>query len=258
MHVHHRNDLEGIKDISRVVDESNYYSMLLVYYSRGNDFWIKCANAIDLNHKFKYFLAIRTYSISPEYFAMMYKSFNEIQKDRIMFNIVAGDIHDHESSVDDLVVSNEEFRSIENRIDYTRAWMEKLSSLLSHDEMPEIVMSGKSPKTLESASMHADYNLSMIDDYIASPEKFSMNKKRMVCAAIVIRPTFEEAEEVVDSIELKHQKRWTLFGTEDQIVEKIKDLKNIGVTDLLLRCHNNDTEYNLIHQFVKKHKGFIE
>ena len=79
----------------------------------------------------------------------------------------------------------------------------------------------------------------------------------MVSAALVIRDSNEEAERVVNEIEEKHQKRWTIFGTEEQVIKKIKDLESIGVTDLMIRTHRNDDKYHLIHDLAKKNRGMI-
>ncbi len=257
MHIHGQSNLDGLRDISEIADVCNYYSILLVYHSLTNDNWIKCANIINTKHKFKYHLAIRTYSISPEYFVMMYKSFNEIQKDRVMFNIVAGDIHDSESSVDDIILGKEYFDTTQKRVDYTHVWIKKVLSMLDKEDIPEIVMSGISEKTLDSAALFADYNLCMMDTYLDNPQMFSRNKNRMASAALIIRDTYEEAKRVTDEIEQPHQQRWTIFGTEQQVIERIKYLESIGITDLMIRTHRNDDQYHLIHELARKNSGVI-
>jgi alkanesulfonate monooxygenase SsuD/methylene tetrahydromethanopterin reductase-like flavin-dependent oxidoreductase (luciferase family) len=257
MDINGQGGLNGLRHISEIANLCNYYSILLVYHSLENDNWIQCANVINKEHKFKYHIAIRTYSISPEYFVMMYKSFNEIQKNRIMFNIVAGDIHNSESSVDNIILGRESLDTVEKRVDYTYIWIKKVLSLLDKCDVPEIVMSGISAKTLDSAAQFADYNLCMMDTYLCNPEMFSRNKNRMVSAALVIRDTYEEAENVVNNIDESHQSRWTIFGTEQQVIEKIKHLESIGVTDLMIRNHRNDDQYNLIHDLAKKNYGVI-
>lgn len=259
MQVYEDSTLSGMKKICNTINESNYYSILFVYHSTVPDFWIKCANILNTEHKFKYLLAIRTYAITPEYFVMMYRAFNEIQRNRIMFNIVAGDIHSEENCMNDLIVDKKSFDTIEKRVNYTHQWMKKVLSILEryNEDIPEIVMSGASLETLKSASMFGDYNLVMMSEYIRSPERFSHSKNRMVSVAIVIRDTYEEAERVVNEIEHPHQKSWTIFGTEEQIVEKIKELKKLGATDLMIRIHGNDNEYHRVHDFAKKYKGVI-
>jgi hypothetical protein len=187
----------------------------------------------------------------------MYRGFSEIQENRIMFNIVSGDIHDSETSVDDIIFNKENFYTSQKRVMYTHEWIKKVLSIIDKKKVPEIVMSGTSDNTLNSASVFADYNLCMMDSFVDNPKKFKRNKNRMVCAALIIRNTYEEAEKVVDQIKQKHQKRWTIFGTEEQVLEKIKYLKSIGVTDLMIRNHNEDNKYNLVHEFVAKNKGII-
>ena len=45
------NDLS---ELSNILDDAGYYSLLLVYHSTKPDAWIKCANALNKKHKFKY------------------------------------------------------------------------------------------------------------------------------------------------------------------------------------------------------------
>lgn len=257
MYAHSNESINDFKKIAEIADACHYYSVLLTYDSLLSDVWIKCANTINLKHKFKYSLAIRTYALSPEYFTMMYKAFNQIQKNRIMFNIVAGDLQPWESSVNNIILNKEYFNTVEKRIDYTYEWMEKMLSLLSIEDIPEIIMSGTSEKTLNSASCFANYNLSMMNNYLENPDNFKKNKNRMVCAAVVMSDSHEEAKEFVDRLPLKHQKKWTIFGTEEEIKQKMLELKKIGVTDILLREHPNDPKFYLVHNFVKKHNGII-
>ena len=94
---------ESLKNITVKASESGFYSMLMTYHSRQEDFWIKSAKIIDDSIKMKMMIAIRTYAISPEYCAMMCKSFYEISPNRLMLNIVSGDLHASETSVRDSV-----------------------------------------------------------------------------------------------------------------------------------------------------------
>lgn len=252
------DDLNDLKKIAEIANESNYYSILLVYHSLNSDNWIRCANTINLEHKFKYSLAIRSYAVSPEYFVMMYKAFNEIQKNRIMFNIVSGDILESESSIENIIINKENFETSEKRVEYTYRWMEKMTALLPPEDLPEIIMSGTSEKTLHSAAQFADYNLSMVNDYLNNPDKFKKNKNRMVAVGITISDSYQEAEKFVDNLPLEHQKKWTIFGTEYDIKQKMLEIKKAGVTDILLRIHTNDPKSYLVHNFVKKHKGIID
>jgi alkanesulfonate monooxygenase SsuD/methylene tetrahydromethanopterin reductase-like flavin-dependent oxidoreductase (luciferase family) len=117
-------------------------------------------------------------------------------------------------------------------------------------------MSGFSEKTLDTAAQFADYNLCMIDTYKEHTERFTKNKKRMVSAQIIIRDTYEEAERFADiNVPEEHKRRWTIFGTESDIVKEFEYLESIGVTDIMLRTNNKDDKVNLVHNFVKRYNS---
>lgn len=248
------DDNSNIEELSSILDDAGYYSVLLTYHSLKSDAWIKCARALNLNHSIKYMIAIRTYSISPEYFSMMHNAFEEIAPNRLMFNIVSGDIHEEESSVSDVLYINDLIDTSQKRVDYTKEWIQKIKLINKIKNFPEIVMAGTSDKTLKMASDHADYTLCMIDQYKDSVEKFYKNNKKIIAAQIVIRENYEDAKKFVEkNIGEKHKQGWTIFGSESDIIAEISNLESIGVTDIMLRCNNNDTEKHLVHNFVKKY-----
>jgi alkanesulfonate monooxygenase SsuD/methylene tetrahydromethanopterin reductase-like flavin-dependent oxidoreductase (luciferase family) len=248
------DDNTRISEISSILDDAGYYSVLLTYHSLKSDAWIKCARALNIDHKIKYMIAIRTYAISPEYFSMMCNAFEEIAPDRLMFNIVSGDIHEEESSVYDVIYINDLIDTSQKRLDYTNEWIKKLKSINKIKKIPEIVMAGLSEKTLSLAREHSAYTLCMVDNYKDSVEKFYNNDKKIVAAQIVIRENNEDAKKFVElNVGEKHKQSWTIFGSELQITKEFDYLESIGVTDIMLRCNNSDTQQNLVHEFVKKY-----
>jgi alkanesulfonate monooxygenase SsuD/methylene tetrahydromethanopterin reductase-like flavin-dependent oxidoreductase (luciferase family) len=239
--------------MSEIADKYGYHSILLVYNSIDTSLWIKVANIINQNHKFKYMFAMRTYAVSPEYFVMMYKAFNEIQQDRIMFNIVSGNIESHENSLDHLLHLTKYVDTMEKRLDYTKLWLNEVKSLLKPNEIPKIVMSGTSPQVLDVSLNVSDYHLLMLNHFEDDWPRYQHDKGIMVCAAIVIRDTVEEAEEFTDlisSLQNPEFKKWTIFGTEEDVLKRLNFLENIGATDILIRFHPNDPERNRVHEFV--------
>jgi hypothetical protein len=252
-----RTDMKTLKILFDKINECGYYSVLLTYHSNQNDLWAKSIRLIDPKYKFKFQPAIRTYAITPEYFAMMYNTCEEISTGKYMFNIIAGDLwNNKEKTLDDIVWIRDLIDTPEKRLNYTLDWIEKLKQSKKIMNFPEIVMSGITDQTLQNAAAHADYTLPMVSDFKDDPKKFMVTKKVMVCAAIVIRDSFEDAERVVDKANPPHQKMWTLYGTEHDILNHIKEIKDMGATDLMIRQLNNDKEIYRIHDFVKKHKDF--
>ena len=248
------DEYKKLEQMSNDIDDAGYYSLLMVYHSKLPDAWIRCAHILNKKHKFKYMIAMRAYAISPEYFSMMCNSFNDLAPSRIMFNIVAGDLRKEESSVADALFIGDLIDTSEKRIEYTTEWIKKLKEINKINSFPEIVMSGFSEKTLNTAAEFADYNLCMIDTYKNNVDRFYKNKKRMVSAQIVVRNTYDEAKKFLDTNIFKENERaWTIFGAGEDIVKEFQSLESIGVTDIMLRVNNNDDKSVLVHEFVKKY-----
>jgi len=245
------SSVEYLKSISNILDEFKYESVLLVYHSKISDNWIKAARVLDINHKFKYMPAIRTYAISPEYCAMMCKAFKDISPNRLMLNIVSGDIHSEESSLEDLVSSIGDLETPEKRLVYTDKWMSKFVELAG-DSLPVIVMAGHSNETKKMAEKYNATHLSALNMYkqsLNNPD-FIVNKKQMVSISIIINDSEEEISGMLDSNPGSGQ--WTMYGNKDKIKSEILKLKNMGVTDLLISYHPSDNNVSSIHYLVKE------
>lgn len=240
--------VEGLKKLSEKLDGIGYYSVLMVYHSTIPDHWIKAARVLDTSHKIKYMPAIRTYALTPEYCAMICRSFNEIQNNRLMLNIVTGDLKNEETSIDDLVYINKMMDTPEKRLQYTSEWIKKFKSMSIEGGFPEIVMSGHSEITNNLAKEYADYHLSS-----NSHQQNFVCEKNIISTAIVIRDTDQEAEDFVNS--LPYSKGVTIFGTEDSVVDKLLSISsnNSKITDYMLQGHREDEQnWDKIHSMSKR------
>jgi alkanesulfonate monooxygenase SsuD/methylene tetrahydromethanopterin reductase-like flavin-dependent oxidoreductase (luciferase family) len=221
----------------------------MVYHSTISDHWIKAAHVLDQNQKIKYMPAIRTYAITPEYCAMICRAFNEIDPNRLMLNIVTGDLKNDETSIEDLIYINNLMNTSEKRLNYTEEWIKRFRSMDIAGGFPEIVMSGHSEKTNELASLYAEYHLSS-----NSHQHNFVGKRNIISTAIVIRDTEEEAKEYVDS--LPYSSGVTIWGTEDSVLNKLSSMANDKVTDFMLQGHFEDKEnWDRIHSMSKKILG---
>jgi alkanesulfonate monooxygenase SsuD/methylene tetrahydromethanopterin reductase-like flavin-dependent oxidoreductase (luciferase family) len=240
--------VDGLKNLSKKLDDVGYYSVLMVYHSTISDHWLKAARILDESHKIKYMPAIRTYAITPEYCAMMCRAFNEIQPGRLMLNIVTGDLHKEETSVNDLIYIKDLMDTPEKRLNYTAEWIKKFKSFKISGGFPEIVMSGHSAITNKLAEEYADYHLS----WIGQNSNF-IKDKNIISLPIVIRDTFEEAKSYVNNSQFKEDV--TVFGTEDQVINKLNEmmLKNPKITDFMLQGDVKDKKnWYRIHEMSKK------
>lgn len=246
--------ISHLKDISNIVDEFGYESMLLVYHSKLDDPWIKAARALDINHKFKYMPAIRTYAISPEYCAMICKAFDLISPNRLMLNIASGDIQSGETSVEDMVFIKDFMDTPQKRLSYTDEWMSKFLSLYNNT-VSEIIMSGHSNETKKMAEKYNATHLSMLNMHLNAfkDELFVKNKKQMVSLSVIINDSEKEVEEMLASNLGSNQ--WTIYGSKDSVKKQILELKEFGITDCMIHPNPTDKNVSLIHYMVKEMIG---
>jgi alkanesulfonate monooxygenase SsuD/methylene tetrahydromethanopterin reductase-like flavin-dependent oxidoreductase (luciferase family) len=246
--------ISHLKTISGIVDEFGYESILLVYHSKIEDNWIKAARALDINHKFKYMPAIRTYAISPEYCAMICKAFYSISPDRLMLNIVSGDLHKDETSIDDLIWVNEDLDTPEKRLKYTDDWMKKFIDL-SENSVSEIVMGGHSNETKLMADKYNATHLSMLNMHKQSynDSNFIKNKKQMLSFSLLINESESEIKDMLSRSLGSDQ--WTIYGNKNQVKDQINQLKDLGATDLLISPHPEDSNVSSIHYLIKEMIG---
>jgi hypothetical protein len=249
---HEDTSPEGLRKAFEYINSFGYDSCMLTYHSRENDMFIKLARAVDPDLPLKYIIAMRTYAISPEYLGLMIKGFEEIAKDKIMFNIVAGDLHANETSLKDLVDSS--FLSTsQDRVRYTGLWLEKFTNLkILNGRLPKMFMSGTSKSTFDNCKNFNGGIMVMVDYYMENLELLSKFDTRCVSLQICIRDTDEEADwekhENYDGDKLK----WCYFYSEKTLLEKIMELKRNGVTDIMVTGLPLDPQVQRVHEFIKK------
>jgi alkanesulfonate monooxygenase SsuD/methylene tetrahydromethanopterin reductase-like flavin-dependent oxidoreductase (luciferase family) len=247
MHRNDENSIEYLRSLSCKLDSSLYNSVLFVYHSKEDDFLTKAVHIMSETQKIKYMIAIRTYAISPEYLSMICRSINNIIPNKIMLNIVSGDLHEEETSIEDLVDISNLVDSQDKRIEYTDRWMSKFTHM---NPGIDIVMGGHSSKTLDLANKYNAIPLSMVDKYLASKDQSSGNQ--MVAIGVIITETEEEAEDFHQKYLNIYEIPKYIYGTKENFKSKIKYLEKNGVTDVLLHGHPMDNNANRIHDTIRE------
>ena len=243
--------ISHLKTISGIVDEFGYESILLVYHSKIEDNWIKAARVLDTNHKFKYMPAIRTYAISPEYCAMICKAFYNISPDRLMLNIVSGDLHEEETSVEDIIWFGKDLDTPGKRLKYTDEWILKFNTLAGNT-VSEIVMCGHSNETRLMAEKYNATHLAMLNMHKQSYQDPNIikNTKQMLSFSIIINDSESDIKSMLSRS--LGSERWTIYGNKNGVKEQIKQLKDLGATDLLISPHPEDRDVSSIHYLIKE------
>ncbi len=242
------NDIDYLKELSIKLDNCGYKSVLLVFYSKASDNWIKAARIVDPNKNLKYMIAIRPYIISPTYCAMMINGFNDIAPNKLVLNIVSGQILDAEDEPDPVIGNIENISTSEDRKQYLIKFLDKLMGLEILHKKPNIVVGTRDQFVTDEISKHAEMSLCMYDDY----NNLNLNSfdKRMVAVQILIRNSLEEAEKLLDQDQDIRQKYCTFYGTKEMVIEQIKNAQKMGITDLLISPYSLDENIDSIHELV--------
>ena len=243
--------IEELKSISSKLNEAGYESVLFTYHSQTPDTFIKIPRIIDINHKIKYMIAIRPHAISPEYLQMQCDGFNEIQKDRLIINFVAGDIMSGEDQPIPLINKKDTKTDLESRKENLVEFLEIFSKLSNNRS--QIAITGTSDILIKAAEKYAGTLISPLYAY-NNIVNSNINKK-IIAVRVFIRDTQDE----VDSI-IKNNPEYGLnpeySGAEDKVIKSILKLHNKGIKDIMLAAVFGDLEKDRIHNLVKKIKEF--
>jgi alkanesulfonate monooxygenase SsuD/methylene tetrahydromethanopterin reductase-like flavin-dependent oxidoreductase (luciferase family) len=254
LHRGYTQDVATVEELIKELDSYGYYSVLLTYHSKADDYFIKAARVLTNKQKIKLMLAIRTYAISPEYLSMICKSLNHISNEKITLNVCSGDFDNGEPDVLDNLVDPGPFLTAPKRAEYTDKWMEKFLNLKDFN-VPEIYMAGHSEHTKNMALHYNATHISMFDMYLNDLKKDDRvtNKKQLITIVAVVRETQEEADLFFN----EHVKKgahqiYTFCGTKEYLKAKIKDIESMGGTEILLSRHMNDNQVQLVHETIKE------
>jgi hypothetical protein len=110
--------------ISDLLEDSGFYGWLLPYAVGVPDPFTRIARSLKTNQKLKYLVAVRQYTISPQYLLAISKSLDLIQEDRVRINFVPG-LTDGEESFGGVFSDVNDSTSFEDRKNFFCSYLEK-------------------------------------------------------------------------------------------------------------------------------------
>ena len=220
-------------------EKFGYDSILLTSKGSNSDNWIKSAHIVDPSKKIKYMIAVRPYQQSAQIVNQMSAAFAEIAPHRLMLNVVSGEMGGNEIGIipEGSYEVNTDITTPLGRLEFIPEWMERLSKTYVMGRKPIILLGTRNKEVILKAAKYADIGLVMLDDFLADPDLFLSNYKRvMVSAQIVLRDTYEQAHHELETSFSTHVriKRWAIYGDKENIKKKLLELEAMGVTDILL------------------------
>jgi alkanesulfonate monooxygenase SsuD/methylene tetrahydromethanopterin reductase-like flavin-dependent oxidoreductase (luciferase family) len=244
-------DSKGLLQMVKSFEDHGVESVLLPYGSDGTDYFIHIPDFIKITKKINFMMAIRPYSVSPEYVTKSFKSMNNFEPNRLSINVVAG----YFDSVEEDIVFKKYHREIseidtsEKRVALCDIWIQKFIEIMNKD-LPRIWMVGTSDKTIEIANKYAT-------DFLVTQQLINENKINKIKAkkCLVINPIIKNSKkEALEYIYLNGlREEDTIFGSLNDVIGQVNYLSNKFNTDEFL-IHTDQTDISNILHLVKYYK----
>ena len=126
---------EDPKDPSNL-NRHNFSGVMFTHDIPEGDMFIKTAKDIEKSEDIKYLVAIRPYTISPQYLSMINRSMDRIDRGRLQINLISGYIKDHEDGVGGVVGDINDNSSALDRSNYMIEFLKVLNEMDQDKESP--------------------------------------------------------------------------------------------------------------------------
>lgn len=160
------------------LENAGFHGVLHTYNSYQNNPFIRIAKNTNSETKIKHMVAIRPYTVSPQYLCTINDSFDEFyqEKNPIQINFITGWIKDNEKDSGGILGSVNDFSDFKTRSSYLIDYIDMLESL--NRKIPDYYISVTNNFTLELAKK---YNSKIIIDQIHfKKNKFNLSDKKVM------------------------------------------------------------------------------
>jgi len=238
------SDFELMKEL----DSAGFSGVLFTYNAASSDYFIKIGKNIDLQNNLKYMVAIRPYTISPQYLCKINQSIQEISRDRLQINFISGHIKDSEKDFGGIVGNVNDISSSVSRSNYLIEYLDVLEK--TNTEIPDYYVSVSNNFTFEAAVKHKSKMIIAYSQYKNKIYDLS-NKKVMIAVTPILRKTQKEIDSLSENT-VRHRIDMESF-TYNEFFDFINKLKSENIKEIILSAWNLEETQNII-DFVKEYK----
>ena len=248
------------------VYESGFDGGLFLYNAGHDDqFTILISNKDKLKKDFNYMVAIRPYTISPQYLSMIHRSVSKIMPGRLEINLISGDPKEIEKPYNSFVGETNDSSTKIEKSKYLMEYLEALNWLRENcpdpnREVPNAYVSTTNEFVLEVASRYHHKMIIPYPTYKKWKQDGTFNKVNKV-SPINFGDIFVSMAPVImfpDDVPGTVPKTRTSDGirmTAEAFVKELQKLKNEGLNGIFTASWE-DTRSRLI-RFVKENKDLI-
>jgi hypothetical protein len=254
-HIPNDVEVEDLRGFISFLNSCGYESVLFTYYNVMADMFIKLSHVLNKEEKIKFMIAIRTRAISPEYLSMLAYGFSQIQRDRLMFNILHGSLSPEETT-EGIIEHDKVFSSKIGIFNHTEAFLDRLKkNVLFKKSGAKVLVSAGSSETAGLSEKYADYMITTFE--MLKREHISKSKqKKIVVIDLVLEEPGENSFKFYSGVYPYDIDALKVLYPED-FLKFLKDLKKMGIEDVMLSGLREDPKQDRIHEFVKNNLDAI-
>lgn len=265
------NDSNSMETASKLEDH-NFDGVMFTYDATQGDMFVRAAKDLRLDEKIKYLIAIRPYTISPQYLQTISDSIDEIDVGRLQLNFISGYIKDHESHIGGIVGDIDDNSESVDKSNYMISFLDTLNKMSVNKKPLDFYVSTTNSYVFEEAKKNKNkiilpyhiYKRGFWSDVYKDPSlKIPLsiqNMDIMITMTPIIRETEEELKllnsyalrpiwkkgevsKVLDDVE---------YFTHDSFHQFVKTLEEDGIHCLLINAVPR-VESKVIIPFIKQY-----
>lgn len=242
-----RTDKFNFKRMSEELESYGFNGVLFPTGSKGFDYFIQIARNIDPKTKIKYMVAIRPYTISPQYIAKIKSSMDKISRDRILINFVTGHVvEDDQKNVGGIIGEVNDLSSIIERSNYMIKCLPELNRM--KEELPDFYISSTNEFVFDAAKK----NKVLMPHSWYKINRFDLNPKLTM---IHVSPIIRETKEEIKNIDKSDWPQDTEFFTKDEFKEFIYELEKKDFDGVLISNSLSELETENILKTMQEIKS---
>ncbi len=265
------NENDTFEDTS-TLNSHNFDGVMFTYDATQGDMFVRTAREMKLDEKIKYLIAIRPYTISPQYLQTISDSMNEIDPGRLQLNLIAGYIKDHENHIDGIVGDVNDSSDSVDKSNYMIKFLDTLSKMTVNRKPLDFYVSTTNSYVFEETRKHNNkiilpyhiYKRGFWSDVNKDPSlKIPLDTKGveiMLTMTPIIRETEEELKSLTNYALRPVWKKGEVskvlddveYFTHESFHEFVKTLESDGINYLLINAVPR-AESKVIIPFIKQY-----
>jgi hypothetical protein len=235
------------------LNNNHFDGVMFTHDIPQGDMFVRAGLDFRKNENIKYLIAIRPYTISPQYLSMINDSLNRVHKGRVQLNIIPGYTKDHEDSIKGIVGPiNDQSDKVEKR-KYLVEFLDAINEMNQNEELKaplDFFVTTTNPRVLDAVNKHNNkiilpYSLYKNDMWFKKFNKPLEVKSKEIMLAMT--PIIRETEEELESLKNYALRPTWQDGEISRVVNDVGYFTHKSFHEFIKELKQNNINYILIN-----------